>query len=37
MKQKTPKDILKTLWGYDKFKPLQEEIINSINTISRNL
>jgi len=28
--KKTPKEILKTLWGYDNFKPLQEEIINSI-------
>lgn len=30
MKQKTPKEILKKMWGYDKFKPLQEEIINSV-------
>ena len=27
---KTPKEVLKSIWGYSEFKPIQEEIINSI-------
>ncbi len=26
----TPKEILKEFWGYDNFRPLQEEIINQV-------
>jgi ATP-dependent DNA helicase RecQ len=30
MKLKSPLDILKTFWGYDSFRPLQEQIINEV-------
>ncbi|MBO6012350.1 MAG: RecQ family ATP-dependent DNA helicase, partial [Bacteroidales bacterium] len=26
----TPKDILRKYWGYDSFRPLQEEIVASV-------